>query len=236
MKSVLKIVFICSVVIILYSCNKRSAQTPPFTISKVSKTDTLTTVNAHIQNRLNSAELLAIAGRIKADSAKLKNLEIHFLLPGNTDINAGEHSYYAEAKFVNESDVKSADTLKDGNGNVLRLHIWGLSLVKAQKLLAINPKETNGKDVLGKYIDDYSHTVIIPFKDPKALKPELYIIEVDSSQKIVSATIAEPIKDTGPQKWQVTQGGDYITVKDSVLSQFAADGLGLPFNSIKSGI
>ena len=218
------------------SCKMNRGPVPPYNISKIFSTDTLTTVNAHIQSRLNDAELVAIAGKIKADSNKLKNLEVHFLLPGNTDINAGEHSYYAQSRFIKESDVKPTDTLKDAGGNVLRLRIWGLSKAKAGKLLAISPKETKGKQIIGKYIDDYSHTVIIPFKDADPAKQELYIIEADSSQKIVSATIAIKIKDTGTQKWQVTQNGDYITLKDSVLSQFAADGLGLPFNSIKSGI
>ena len=236
MKSVLYIIFTCSVIIILYSCNKRLAQIQPFTISKVFSTDTLTTINAHINNRLNNAELLAISGKIKADSAKLKNMEIHFLLPGNSDISAGEHSYYAKAKFINESDIRSSDTLKDDNGNVLRLRVWGLSKVKAQKLLAMNPIDLNLKVLLGKYIDDYSRTVIIPFADTMNSEGNIYIIEVDSSAKVVSRNIPLKIKDKGSQKWQVTQSGDYITVKDSVLSQFAADGLGLPFNSIKSGI
>lgn len=236
MKSVLSIIWICSVVMILCSCSKRSAQTPPFTVSKVLKTDSLTIVNAYIQHRLNNAGLLAIAGKIRADSTNLRNPEIHFLLPGNTNISAGDHSYYAAIKFVNENNVKSADTLKDDAGNVVRLQVWGLSQAKVNTLLSVDLKETGGKQVLGRYIDDYSHTVIIPFKDPSSAKPELYVLEADSAGKIVSATIAQPIKDTGIKKWQVTQHGDYITIKDSVLTQFAADGLGLPFNSIKSGL
>ena len=47
-----------------------------------------------------------------------------------------------------------------------------------------------------------------------------------------------PLKknEDGIEKWLVTQNGDYITIKNNVLSQFAADGLGLPFNCIKAGI
>ena len=236
MKSIFRITLTYCLTIVMFSCHRSLSRIQSFVISKVLVTDTLTTVNAHIQSRLNNADLIAIAGKIKADSSKLKDLEIHFLLPGNTDINAGEHSYYALARFIKESDIKPTDTVKDEKGNVLRLRVWGLSKEKAQKLLAINPKETSRKHIMGRYVDDYSHTVIIPFKDPDPAKQELYIIEADSSKKVVSATIAIKIKEPGTQKWQVTQNGDYITIKDSVLSQFAADGLGLPFNSIKSGI
>ena len=88
--------------------------------------------------------------------------------------------------------------------------------------------------MLGRFIDDYNHTVIIPFTDPLDEKKDLYIIELDSTAKIVSATMPQKVND-GFEKWLVTPNGDYITLKDSVLTQYAADGLGVPFNSIKSG-
>ncbi len=105
----------------------------------------------------------------------------------------------------------------------------------AWKLLTRQPKEIAGKNVLGRFIDDYNHTLIIPFYDPQDKKGELYIIEIDSTAKVVSATIPHKINDGGVDKWLVTPNGDYITLKDSVIAQFAADGLGVPFNSIKSG-
>jgi hypothetical protein len=216
------------------ACKKPVQPVPVYAISKVIKTDTLTTVNVHIATRMPVQQLLLIAGKLKADSTKIQNLAIHYLLPGNSDFTAGENSYYALAKYIKESDVKPTDTLKDLNDNVFRIRIFGLSQQKAMTLLSVQPHELFGKNIVGRFIDDYNHTVIIPFYDPLDKKNELYIVEVDSAAKIVSRTIPLKVTD-GIERWQVTPNGDYITLKDSVLSQFAVDGLGVPFNSIKAG-
>jgi hypothetical protein len=223
--------------IILFSaCGKKPKNIPHYTVSKEFKTDSVTTVNVHIGNRMKLNQLALIAGKVKSDSAVIKNLEVHYLLPGNSEIAAGDNSYYASAKFVKQGEVKPADTLKDDNGSVFRIKIFGLDSAKAKKLLTLQPKEIENKNVLGRFIDDYNHTVIIPFKDSLDKKGNLYIIELDSTAKVVSATMSLKETSDNDEKWMVTQNGDYITIKNSVLSQFAADGLGLPFNSIKSGI
>ncbi len=219
-----------------FACSKTAQNVPHYAVSKVFKTDTLTTVNVHINSRMTAADLLLIAGKLKTDSAKIQNLDVHYLLPGNTDLSAGDNSYYASARYIKDSEVKSTDTLKDDNGDVFRIKIFGLSREKVKTLLSLKPKEIFGKVILGRFIDDYNHTVIIPFNDPLDEKSDLYVIEIDSTAKVVSATMPLKIKDNGIEKWQVTQNGDYITLKDSVLTQYAADGLGVPFNSIKSGI
>lgn len=226
---------IIGLIIALFAC-KKPQEVPHYTVSKVTKTDTITIVNVHIGSRMASAELVLIAGKVKKDSAQLHNLKIAFLLPGNTDISAGDHSYYASAKFINSNQVASFDTLKDDNGNVVRLKIFGLNQGQAKHLLSLQPKEITGKNVLGRFVDDYNHTVIIPFDDPTDKKREVYIIELDSAAKVVSGTIPHILNDGGVEKWLVTEHGDYMTLKDSVLTQFAGDGLGIPFNSIKSGI
>ena len=156
---ILTIIFFVS----LFSCGKKAAIIPPFTVSKIFKTDTLTTVNVHIASRMKLNPLLLIAGKLKTDSAKIQNLEIHYLLPGNAEITAGDNSYYASARYLKENEVKPTDTLKDNNGNNLRITIFGLSAEKAKTLLALKLKEIEGKNILGKFIDDYNHTVIIPF-------------------------------------------------------------------------
>jgi hypothetical protein len=233
---VVKNVFVCCLMITLFACDKKPQAIPHYTVSKEFKSDSLTTVNVHINNRMTSDQLLLIAGKLKADSAKIQNLDIHYLLPGNTDFSAGDNSYYASARFVKENEVKPTDSLKDDDGNVVRLKIFGLSSERAKSLLALQPKEIAGKNVLGRFIDDYNHTVIIPFNDPSDKKNELYIIEVDSTAKVVSATVPQKVVEDGTEKWLVTKNGDYITIKNNVLTQYAADGLGVPFNSIKSGI
>ena len=230
----------CTTVICLimsfFSCGKKAQDIPYYTVSKVFKTDSVTTVNVHINNRVKSDQLLIIAGKLKTDSAQIQNLEVHFLLPGNAEITSGDNSYYASARFVKENEVKPADTLKDYNGNVLRIKIFGLSNGQAKHLLTLQPTEIQGKKVIGRFIDDYNHTVIIPFEDTATKKNDLYVIELDSTSKIVSATMPLKVNDGGVEKWMVTQNGDYITIKNNILSQYTGDGMGLPFNSIKSGI
>jgi hypothetical protein len=230
-----KNIFICCLALSFFACKKQQ-NIPQYTISKVFKSDTLNTVNVHIGNRMTAGQLLLIAGKLKSDSAQIQNLAIHYLLPGNTDISMGDNSYYASARYVKENDVKPTDTLKDDNGNVFRIKIFGLNREQAKHLLSLQPKEIAGKNVLGRFIDDYNHTVIIPFMDKFDKKNDLYIIELDSTAKIVSATVPQKIIEGGIEKWLVTQNGDYLTLKNSVLTQYAANGLGVPFNSIKSGI
>jgi len=235
MKVLAKSVLPICLITIFFAC-KKPQDVPHYTVSKIFKTDTATTVNVHIANRMTQAQLILIAGKVKKDSAQLQNLHISFLLPGNTETSAGEHSYYASAKFVNANQVASFDTLKDEDGNAVRLKIFGLNQEKAKHLLALKPDEIIAKNVLGRFIDDYNHTVIIPFNDPHDPKKEIYIIELDSTANVVSKTIPQVVKDGNIDKWIVTQHGDYMTLKDSVLTQFGADGLGMPFNSIKAGI
>jgi hypothetical protein len=235
MKNFIKPLILICLAISLFAC-KKPQHVPHYTVSKVFKTDTATTINVHIATRMTTAQLVLIAGKLKKDSAKIQNLKISFLLPGNTETSAGDNSYYASAKFVNSNQVASYDTLKDDDGNVVRLKIFGLNQMQAKHLLALQPKEITNKNVLGRFVDDYNHTVIIPFTDVLDEKKEIYVIELDSAAKVVSATVPVKVKEGKIEKWLVTQHGDYMVLKDNVLTQYAADGLGVPFNSIKSGI
>lgn len=235
MKNLKNSLVIFGLMLSMVAC-KKSRDIPHYTVSKVIKTDTVTTVNVHIASRISRGDLLLIAGQVKEDSSQLKNLKVSFLLPGNSEISAGDNSYYASARFIDAGKPALSDTVKDYNGNYVRLKIFGISNEQAKHLLGMQPHEIAGKNVLGKFIDDYNHTVIIPFNDPHDPKKEIYIIELDSTANVVSKTIPQVVKDGNTNKWIVTQHGDYMTLKDSVLTQFGADGLGMPFNSIKAGI
>jgi hypothetical protein len=229
-------VLVYGLVMTVFSCSKKAPTVSHYTISKEFKTDTLTTLDVSIASRMAAPQLVLIAGKLKTDSAQIKNLAIHFLLPGNTDLNAGPNSYYAAIKYLADTQVKPTDSLKDGNGNALRLQLFGLDSARAQALLSREPVVITGKNVLGRYIDDYDKTLIIPFKDPTDTRGQLFVIELNDKGDIVSSTVPEKKMEDGIEKWMVDKNGDYITIKDSILSQFPSDGLGLPFNSIKSGI
>jgi hypothetical protein len=236
MIQITKSIILFSLITTLFACSKKPQDIPKYAISKVIKTDSVTTVNVHIANRMTAGQLVLIAGKLRKDSAQILNLKICYLLPGNADITTGDNSFYASAKYIKDNEVTAADTVKDDEGKLVRLKIFGLSAAKAKVLLSMQPKEIAGKTILGKFIDDYNHTLIIPFNNSPDKKDELYVVEVDSSAKVVSATVPMKIMEGSTIKWQVTQHGDYMTIKDSILAQYAADGLGLPFNSIKSGI
>jgi len=223
-------------VVAFFACNKKPKDIPHYTVSKVFKTDSVTTVNVHIDSRIPSAQLLLVAEKLKTDSTQIQNLEVHYLLPGNADLTSGDNSYYASARYLKDAQIQPADTLKDDDGNYVRLKIFGLNQTEAKHLLSLQSKEIAGKNVLGRFIDDYNHTVIVPFTDPLDKKGELYIIEFDSTAKVVSATVPQKVVEDGVEKWLVTEHKDYMILKNNVLSQYAADGLGVPFNSIKSGI
>jgi len=236
MTRLIRNVLVCSLVMgLAFFCSKKQQTIPHYAISKIFKTDTLTTIDVHIGSRLPVAQLVLIAGKLRADSAKITNLAIHYLLPGNADITAGDHSFYAAVRYLKDNEVKQTDSLKDDNGNAVRLTVFGLDSAKARALLALQPDVITGKNVLGKFVDDYAKTVIIPFKDPTDKKDELFVIELNAMGSIVSSTVPQKEVEDGVEKWLVDKNGDYITIKDSVLAQYSSNGLGLPFNSIKSG-
>src|SRR5471030_581585 len=96
----IKNTLVCYLILTFFSCDRKAQNIPHFAISKVFKSDTLTTIDVHINNRLSAMQLLLIAGKLKTDSTLIQNLAIHYLLPGNTDLSAGENSYYAAASYV----------------------------------------------------------------------------------------------------------------------------------------
>lgn len=217
-----------------FGCKKRDV--PHYTISRVIKSDTVSKLTVNIGARLSQADLLNIAAKIKADSSALSNLQLCYMLPGHNDKNTGPDNYYAIAKYPNASVTTMQDTLKDADGTIVRLNIKGLSAQDAKHLLELDPNEIQGKNILGKFIDDSNHTLIVPFTEINDPKKEVYIIEFDHTGTAVSKTI--PVRDNkdGVEKLIVTQRGDYCTLKDSVLTQYSIDDLGLAYNSIKSGI
>jgi hypothetical protein len=227
-------ILLCLIILSAFSCTKKDV--PHYTISRVTKSDTASKVIVNINGRLTEAQLISIAGKIKADSSALPNLQLCYLLPGHSDKNTGVNNFYAIAKYPNAQIATMQDTLKDADGNIVRLKIIGVSAQTAKKLIGFHPKELKDQNFFGHFIDDNNHTVIIPFRDLTDPKKEYYILELDTTGKVVSATIPTVINKDGVEKWMVTDRGDYITLKDSILTQYSIDDMGLPYNSIKSNM
>lgn len=224
----------CLIIVLLaLGCSKK---VPQYSISRVTKSDTATKLTVNITGRLKWAELLSITSKIKADSASLPNLQLDFMLPGHNDKSTGPNTFYAIARYPKTDQLTMQDTTKDSNGNTVRVNILGLSAQKVQHLLSLNPDDLKGKNIIGRFIDDNNHTLIVPFTDIADGKKETYIIEMDTLGNVVSRTIPKVDSSEGIEKLHVTERGDYITIKDSVLTQYSVDDLGLPYNSTKAGI
>lgn len=219
---------------LIFGCAKKDV--PKYSISRVVKSDTASLLTVNISNRLNETQLLSIASQIKSDSSKLPNLQLCYLLTGHKDKNTSDNNFYAIAKYPNTDRVTMQDTLKDADGNVVRLKITGISAQIAKHLLELNPKEITGKNIVGRFIDDNNQTVIVPFYEPNDPKKELYVMELDTAGKVVSATVPMIVTKDGMERYLVSHRGDYITLKDSILTQYSIDDAGLPYNSIKAGL
>ncbi|WP_184545246.1 hypothetical protein [Mucilaginibacter sp. FT3.2] len=227
-------IYILFVALLASACTKKNI--PHYTIARVTKSDTASKVIVNIGSRLSETELLSIAGKIKADSATLTNLQVYYLLTGHNEKSTGPNNFYATAKYPSAQLATMQDTLKDNDGNVVRLKITGLSAQVAKKFITLIPKEISGQKILGHFIDDNNATLIIPFIDVVDPQKELHLLELDTAGKVVSATIPTVVNKDGIQQLMVTQRGDYITLKDSILTQYSIDDMGLPYNSIKSGL
>lgn len=209
--------------------------TAPYTILKIVKEGTTNKFNVEIFSRLNREQLLAISGKIKSDSSKYTNVQLDYLLPGNNDKNSGGNTIYASAIYPEPGKVTLKDTAKDGDNNLLTLQILGLNAQKAKHLLGLNPPEPVGKTILGKFVDDNTQTVSIFYTDIKE-PDQTFILEMDTAGKVVSAVVPQSIKQNGIEKLVVSQGGDYVTIKDSILTMYSSTDPANPFRSIKEGL
>jgi len=88
--------------------------------------------------------------------------------------------------------------------------------------------------IVGKFIDDAAGTVSIIYDDRK--DEQFYVIELDGDGKVTSKIQPMAITHNGVQKLVVSPRGDYMTLKDSILTMFSIDEPEKPFRSIKEGI
>jgi len=220
-------------VLVLFGCAEHP--TSPYVILKSTKPSGETKLDVQVYGRLTKAQLVAVAAKIKKDSSKYDNLEIDYLLPGNSYKNVGGITVYATATYHDKLKVTAADTVDDLNDNKLSFEFNGFTPDEAKKMLAFAPTESAGKFIVGKFIDDNTQTVTVVFKDNEAAS-QFYIIELDTTGKIVSATEPMIINQYGMQKLLISQKGDFITVKNGLLTMYSSDDPLRPYRSIKEGM
>lgn len=226
-----KILFILSVVLV--SCNSNKP-TQPYTVTNVAKITDGAKMDVQLNARLTKQQMLDIAGNIRNDSTQYEALELNFLLPGNSYKNTGGVIVYAIAGYQKPGVVAAKDTIRDDDKRLMNFEFVGFTPDAAQHLLSLNPQEMAGKVVLGKFIDDAAGTISIIYDDKK--DGQYYVLEMDGDGKVISATQPIAVTHHGVKKLVVSPRGDFMTVKDSVLTMYSIDEPDKPFRSIKAGI
>lgn len=215
------------------SCHSKPSA--PFQILKVVKNNDGAKMDVQVNSRISKQQMVDIAAYIKGDSTQYSSLQLDYLLPGNSYKNIGGVNIYATATYHDKGLVTATDTVEDKDKNLLSFEFVGFTPEKAKQLLALDPKDMAGKHVLGKFIDDNTKTISIIYQD-KNENNQLYILELDSLSNVVSAIAPMEVRHNGVKKMVVTQRGDYMILKDSILTMYSSDDYDKPFRSIKANL
>jgi hypothetical protein len=226
-----KILFLCLVV--LTACHSKPST--PFQLLKVTKIKDGAKMDIQVNGRVSKQQMVEIAAYIKSDSTQYNNLQIDYVLPGNSLKNLGGLSVYATATYHDKAMVTATDTVEDKNKNLLSFEFVGFTPAKAQQLLAFDPKDMAGKHVMGKFIDDNTKTISIIYEDKKE-DNQIYVLELDTVGNVVSAIQTMEVTYKGVKKMVISQRGDYMVLKDSLLTMYSSDDYDKPFRSIKQGL
>jgi hypothetical protein len=217
----------------LAACNTNKP-TAPYKIVKVETKDGLTWMDVSIPARLDKQQLLDIAAKIKRDSSHYDNLRLDYILPGYNYDNLGGVSVYASTFYRPAAKYTDADTIRDNNNNLLSFEFVGIAPDKAKKLLAIELPEMKDKTLLGRFIDDNLNTVTLIYNDKK--DNQKYILELDTAGTVVSPVVPKVINHNGIDKMIVTQQGDYMTLKDSILTMYSSEAPETPYRTLREGM
>jgi hypothetical protein len=219
--------------IALVACHQKPKT--PFQILKSVKIKDGVKLDVQVNGRISKQEMIDIACYIKSDSSDYKNLQVDYLLPGNSYKNKGGVNVYATAGYHDKSLVFPADTVKDNDNDLLSFEFIGFNPEQAKQMFTLTHKEMTGKHVIGKFIDDATKTISIIYED-KQENNQLYILELDATGQVVSAIAPMEVTVKGVKKMVVSHEGDYMTLKDSILTMYSGADADQPFRSIKQNL
>jgi hypothetical protein len=226
-----KMFLVCLVV--LTACHSKPKTA--FQILKSEKTKDGAKLGVQVNNRVSKQDMVDIAAYLRNDSSQYKNLQIDFILPGNSYHNKGGVNVYATAAYHDKTVVAPADTVKDNDNNLLSFEFVGFTPEEAKKILATDPKDMAGKHLIGRFVDDATKTITMIYED-KHEGGQLYILELDAEGKVVSAIQPMEVTAKGVKKMVVSQQGDYMVLKDSILTLYSSADYDKPFRSIKQDL
>ncbi len=217
----------------LAACNSNKP-TAPYKIVKVETKDGATWMDVAVDSRLDKQQLLDISAKIKEDSTQYADLQMNYILPGYNYDNLGGVSVYATSRYRPAAKYTEADTIRDDSNNLLSFEFVGIAPDKAKKLLAIEIPDMKDKTLLGRFIDDNLLTVTLIYNDKK--DNQKYILELDTAGNVVSPVVPKVINHNGIDKMIVTQQGDYMTLKDSVLTMYSSQSPETPYRTLREGM
>jgi hypothetical protein len=226
-----KMLFLCLVV--LTACHSKPKT--PFQILKSEKIKDGIKLDVQVNGRISKQEMVDIACYIKSDSSDYKNVQVDYLLPGNSYKNKGGVTVYATAAYHDKALIMPTDTVKDNDNDLLSFEFVGFTPEQAKQMLAVEHKEMTGKHVIGKFLDDNTKTITIIYED-KHQDNQLYILELDANQLVVSAIQPMEVTVKGVKKMVVSHEGDYMVLKDSILTMYSGADYDQPFRSIKQNL
>ncbi|MCC8426266.1 hypothetical protein [Mucilaginibacter sp. UR6-11] len=226
-----KMLILCLVV--LTACHSKPKT--PFRILKSEKIANGAKLGVLVNSRINKQQLVDIAAYIKSDSSQYNNLQLDFILPGNSYENKGGVIVYATATYHDKAVIAPADTVKDNDNNLLSFEFMGFTPEKAKQLLTLNPQDMADKQLLGRFIDDGTKTISLIYED-KHTDGQLYILELDSIGKVIAAIQPMEVTARGIKKMVVSQQGDYMVLKDSILTMYSSADYDKPFRSLKQNL
>jgi archaellum component FlaF (FlaF/FlaG flagellin family) len=206
-----KLLFFCLVV--FAACNSKPKT--QFEILKSEKIKDGVKLDVQVKGRISKQQLIDIACFLRNDSADYKNVQVDYLLPGNSYKNKGGVTVYATAAYHDKAVVVPADTIRDKNNDLLGFEFVGFSPEEAKQMLALEHQEMKGKQILGRFLDDNTKTTTIIYED-KGNDSQLYILELDANGQVVSAIQPMEVTVKGVKKMVVSQEGDYMVLKDSL--------------------
>jgi len=221
------------IVCIYIGCSDKP--TSPYIILKAVKTTGTEKFDVQVYGRLSKQQLVAIASKIKKDSSEYDNLQLDYLLPGNSYKNLGGITVYATATYHDAKKVTEADTVMDLHDNRLKFEFIGFTPNEAKHLLSFDPKGMETKTVLGKFIDDNTQTISILYREGKE-EQQVFILELDTAGKVVSATQPLEVTHNGIHKLVISPKGDYCTLENGTLTMYSSDDPEKPYRSLKAGI
>jgi hypothetical protein len=218
---------------ILTGCSDKP--TSPYVILKVLKITRGAKFDVQVYGRLTKQQLVDIASKIKKDSSQYDNLQLDYLLPGNSYKNLGGITIYATAAYHETRKLTAIDTVKDQHDNFLSFEFIGFTPQVAKHLFSLNPPDMENKVLSGKYIDDYTKTISLVYKDAMD-ESQVYILELDSAGKVVSATQPLSVMHNNVRKLMISPKGDYITINNGTLTMYSSDDSETPYRSLKAGL